>query len=429
MCRILCIAVGLAAILPVTSASSQDEPHSVARPLEGPPFEATLRRIEPDRLVLAAQDKERTIALDDLLLWGRPADVRRGSYLLLVDGGVVAGEVKAITADQVQLESTHRPGLWKANRLARGSVRGIVYQSSAHPQERDRWEARAFASGGTQDRLLLVSGDMLAGTLLESMPAAESGEASSTLRFLPAGGKEVLSVPLDRVIAIALADKTAGREAPRETDSRDFWLGLADGSLLRASAVETKDDTISITLAGGRSLQARSIDDDVEPPEPFTSRVVFVQPLSARVVFLSDLKTIGFKHVPLLDWPAEHATDRSVARSRLRAGGQRFLKGIGMPATSRLAYDVPAGARRFEAEIAVDDAAERAGSVVFRVYLEAAGGTWQAAYESKIVRGGDAPQFVRVELGSAERLALVVDMADHGDARDWADWLNARFVK
>jgi hypothetical protein len=100
-----------------------------------------------------------------------------------------------------------------------------------------------------------------------------------------------------------------------------------------------------------------------------------------------------------------------------------------MPATSRLAYEIPEDAKRFEAEIAIDDDAERAGSVIFRVFLEVPGQTWRPAFESKTLRGGDQLQPVRVELGAARRLALVVDMADYGDQCDWADWLNARFVK
>jgi hypothetical protein len=157
--------------------------------------------------------------------------------------------------------------------------------------------------------------------------------------------------------------------------------------------------------------------------------VAFLQPLSPRVTYLSDVQTIGFKHVPLLDWQQDYANDRSVTRSRLRASGRAFVKGIGMPATSRLAYDIPEGAKQFEAEIAIDDDAGRSGSIVFRVFLEASGQPWKPAFESKILRGGDGLQNVRVELGDARRLALVADMADHGDQRDWADWLNARFVK
>jgi hypothetical protein len=340
---------------------------------------------------------------------------------LLTDGSVIAGEVTAIDGEQVEFVSTRRPGMWKANRLPRALVRAIVFQASANPLERDKLNAKLLAAEA-EDRLLMASGDSLSGNLIDAAAASEEDRALR-FRFSPPGVKQPLTLDQERIVAVTLGGGKASRNPAR------FWLGLADGSLLAVADIETKRDDIAVRLPSGTELLAHAVDNDVEPPESFWTRVAFVQAILSRVSYLSDLKTIGFKHVPLLDWPLEFANDRSVAGSRLRAGGTRFIKGIGMPATSRLAYDIPAGAKQFEAEVAIDDAAERAGSVVFRVFLESDEGIWKPAHESKTLRGGDPPQSVEVELGAARRLALVVDMADHGDERDYADWLNARFVK
>jgi hypothetical protein len=117
-----------------------------------------------------------------------------------------------------------------------------------------------------------------------------------------------------------------------------------------------------------------------------------------------------------------------VLGTRLRAGRAVIPRGIGMPSASRLAYDV-AGYRRFEAEITVDDAAELAGSVVFKVLLEKSPNEWSAGYESKVVRGGDGPMPISVDLVGAARMALIADFADRGDSCDYADWLHARLTK
>jgi hypothetical protein len=45
-----------------------------------------------------------------------------------------------------------------------------------------------------------------------------------------------------------------------------------------------------------------------------------------------------------------------------------------------------------------------------------------------VVRGGDAPTHISVELGDATAIALLVDFADRGDERDLANWLNPRLV-
>lgn len=396
-----------------------------ARLLDGGQFDATLSRLDEGAAVFAAGDRERRVLLKDLLFWGRPSEIRKGSYLLLADGGVVVGDITSVAADHIELTSARRPGLWKASRLPRKEVRAIVYKSSASLPERERFDFRQLSSADTQDRLLLTGGDSLIGTLLDSKAADEPDGAAPALRFLLPGAKEPLTIGQDRIVAAILA----GRVASKPAASAGFWLGMADGSLVLTSDIKASDGSVTVALANGASLEAEAVDNDVEPPESFWSRVSLMQPLSPRVSYLSDLKTIGFKHVPLFDWQIDFANDRSVTHSRLRAGGERFVKGVGMPATSRLAYEVPAGASLFEAEIALDDEADLGGSVIFRVFLQSPGESWQPAYESKVVRGGDPPQQVRVELGEARRLALVVDMADHGDQRDWADWLNARFVK
>lgn len=403
---------------------SQEPLPDSARFIDGSTFAAELAGIEEKAVKLLASGKERAVSLEDLLDWGRPAEIRKGTYLLLADGGVIAGDVTSITAEQATITSSRRPGLWKPSQVSRKDIVAVVYQSSANPAARERRDYELLKDSDSQNRLLLIDGDSLRGSLLDSSPSEEEG-ASPVLRFLIPGGKEPLKIPQDRVVAAVLG----GKRLAAVVEPTGFWLGMADGSLIRAAQLTSAGEIVSISLTNGTTLEAAAMDTDVEPPESFWSRVSFLQPLSQRVVYLSDLKTIGFKHVPLLDRQQDYARDRCVTNSLLRASGRRFVKGIGMPATSRLAYDIPDGAKRFEAEIAVDDDAGRAGSVVFRVFLESSSGSWKSTFESKIVRGGDAPQSVRVELGDARRLALVADMADHGDQRDWADWLNARFVK
>jgi hypothetical protein len=405
-------------------ALSAEPPLPLARFTDGTTYAANSARLDKDILHLHGERDVRSLRLSDLIVWGAPVDVRRGSYLLLADGGAIAGDVTGLSSDELHFESVRRPGLWRTNTLTRASVQGIVYQASANAQERDRWEAEFFTRDAKHDRLLLVSGDVLTGTLLEITRGNADDDATPRFRLLVPGGKTPLEIPQPRVAAVALAE----RSAP-ETSKGSFWLGLADGSVVLTSSVAVKGDRVLVTLAAGQTLAARAEDNDIEPPESFWSRVVFLQPLSTNVTYLSDLRTLGFKQVPLLDWQQEFTADRSVPDSKLRVQGQRYLKGIGMPATSRLAYDIPPGTKHFEAEVAVDDAAQGDGSVIFRVYLETDGGKWNVATETKIIRGGDVPFALRVPLGAAKRIALVVEMADYGDVRDYADWLNARFVK
>ena len=63
-------------------------------------------------------------------------------------------------------------------------------------------------------------------------------------------------------------------------------------------------------------------------------------------------------------------------------------------------------------------------SVVVRVFADA-----EERYRSPIVRGGEAPLAISVDVSGAQRLSLVVDHADRGDQLDRADWLDARLIK
>ena len=101
-----------------------------------------------------------------------------------------------------------------------------------------------------------------------------------------------------------------------------------------------------------------------------------------------------------LEWPL--ARDHNVLGQPLMVGGKRYIKGLGMHSAARLTIKFERAYRRFEAEIAIDDAAKGRGSVVFGVYAEREN-KWAEAYKSDMVRGGESPQSVSVDLGGAER--------------------------
>jgi alpha-galactosidase len=84
--------------------------------------------------------------------------------------------------------------------------------------------------------------------------------------------------------------------------------------------------------------------------------------------------------------------------------------------------------RHFVAEIALDDTAGQRGSVIFRVFV-AREGQWREALTSGVLRGGDPPQPISVDIAGAQAITLIVDYADQGDELDHANWLDARLVK
>lgn len=131
------------------------------------------------------------------------------------------------------------------------------------------------------------------------------------------------------------------------------------------------------------------------------------------------LETLDLKAV--VQGRGEAAANRSVAGKPLSIGGKRFVHGVGTNANSSFPIDLKGAATRFEAQVGVDDAVKPKGRVVFRVLVDG-----KQRYHSGIMRGGDAPRPVNVDLRGARRLELLVENQGGYIFQQMADWAQAR---
>lgn len=397
----------------------------------------------PAKLQFDVGGKEQDWKPGDLVRWGVPREAVRGH-------GVLLGGASLVIVDQWELDDTRftvplgAASVATEMSLPRTSVRGVVLSWPAEPAQRERLVRRLAESRGAQDQILLENGDTLTG-MIERTVRVPRGRAAGLTPAAPrpvgaaADGDDAtransgddlepgvsiktlagtLSVSFDRVAAIAF------RGLPTSAEpfvGPHVLLGFADGSLLDVKSARRDGERFTVTLADDTTFES--------DPQWLWGDAVFVQPLGAGVVYLSDLPELGYKHVPLLDREWSFGRDRNVSGLRPRNGGAAWIKGIGMHSTSRLAYELNGGYASLQAELAIDDAADRHGSVVFRVYVDRGEGTWQNAYESPIVRHGDATRAIQVDLRGVLRMALIVDAADWGDVGDHANWLDARLVR
>jgi hypothetical protein len=375
-----------------------------AVPVEGAAFKARLRTVDADwRLTfdgsLAASAPKEMVAAD-LCWWGRWAEPRGQTQILLIDGSLIVADVAGMDKEQAVLD-------WKSGgavKLPLEIVAGIVFHPPADPQSADALLAKLPTSGGDADRLLLVNGDSIGGELLSL--------ADDTVHMRTAAGK--LDVRTDKIAAVAMNSALAAK--PRPASAR-AWLGLADGSRLLVSSMVDDGAKAQITLAAGPRITLGADD------------ICALQPLDGRTQYLSDLKPASYQYIPFLDLTWPYHTDRNVLGTELRAAGRLYLKGIGMHSASRLTYLLDKPYRSFAAEIAIDDQTVGRGSVVFRVYTDDGSGKWQLKYDSPVIRGGATPLPISVDLTGAKRVSLLIDFADQGDVQGHADWLNARLLK
>ncbi len=121
------------------------------------------------------------------------------------------------------------------------------------------------------------------------------------------------------------------------------------------------------------------------------------------------------------DWGDPHR-DQSVEGRPLSIGGRHFDHGLGTHATSSLYLSVN-GAKKFSASVGVDNEKDgSAASVEFFVL-----GDGRELWRSGVMRAGEGPKSLDVDLSGIKTLALKVGDAGDGIDSDHADWADAQF--
>ncbi len=402
----------LAVMLLVTYAVAATDP-PLAKMIDTDDFQGQLAGIDKDwNLTFRVERDERQVTAADLQSWGEFRDREGSSLVLLADGGMLATEVLEISRAHV----TVKPKSWRQLKMPLEVVRGIIFRPPAGTLQRDRLIFDILSATGSKDKLLLKNGDRISGVLVDPPDAADS--ASFRLETKSDG----YTIPRDRLVAVTFNPTLIATAKPRPLHA---WAGFRDGSLLLVDQVAMVENHLELKLPAGIVL--RSFPDR---PARLWREFRFLQPASPRITYLSKLKPLanGYKPVAFLDTAWPYQADRNVLGGRLRASGDVCLQGIGMHSASRLAYSLDEEYRRFEADLAIDDAAGRAGSVQFQVVVDKGAG-WQSGFKSEIIRGAEAPVPVNVDLRGVRRIVLLVNFADHGDSWDHANWLNARLIK
>lgn len=114
-------------------------------------------------------------------------------------------------------------------------------------------------------------------------------------------------------------------------------------------------------------------------------------------------------------------TNASMRGQALTVAGRVFARGVGTHAHSTLWLDLGGHGGRFEAWVGLDDAANGAGSVQFRVVADG-----RRRYESPVLKPGAAAVAVSVDLAGVQTLLLEVLDGGDGVSYDHADWGEAR---
>lgn len=369
--------------------------------------------LDDEKLIFQIDGQDRPVGIEELISWSTRRINYEKQVVLLNDGSqIVLAESWTgkpnwqLTENKVVASSA----LFGQVELPRSLVRAILIRAPKGIRARTRFVDQQIGNQISLEGLRLVNGDQWDG---ERVSVSNADEQQGQQIEIQRSGQRI-AIPNKQVAAIVL-------NPSQSTPQQPPWLtvGTRDGSLLKVMRLRADSNQLRMKLAGGAELAGGDSSD-----------VTYLRSHRAPVTFLSDQQPASYRHVPYLQVPWKYRRDRNVLGTLLQAGGRIYDKGLGLHTASRLTYDLTTlegrePPQRFIASVAVDDAAGKRGSVVFRVYLRRAN-QWQQAYTSPVVRGGDEPLAVSVELLDATQLALVTDFADRGDELDYANWLEAR---
>jgi len=144
--------------------------------------------------------------------------------------------------------------------------------------------------------------------------------------------------------------------------------------------------------------------------------LIFSDAATAETVSLGSLDVSKVKQ----GWGEPHA-DKSVEGNQISIGKKKFEHGLGTHAESTLIISLKGGSEHLSAYVGVDDeVGDNPGSVEFRVL-----GDDRELWKSKVMRAGQEPEKVDVDLKGCQTLQLLVTDADDGIGYDHADWADA----
>jgi len=165
--------------------------------------------------------------------------------------------------------------------------------------------------------------------------------------------------------------------------------------------------TVSTSFAGPANAQIAGNDKDIVRLNEAPADSVWVETLN--LAYMSQ------------DFGTPNPS-KTVDGNPLTLGGVVFPHGLGSHAKSEIAINLKGVATKFVSMVGVDDERKSNGdaSVTFEVWVDG-----KKVFASGVMRGGQAPKLVSVDLKGAKKLVLTVGDADDGISDDHADWAGA----
>ncbi len=153
-------------------------------------------------------------------------------------------------------------------------------------------------------------------------------------------------------------------------------------------------------------------------------RIAAIDVAGGRWVWLTELRPLSFEQVPMLALGWDFAIDRNVRGAPLTVAGVAYEHGIGVHSRSVLIYELDGKYREFVTSFGIDDDSGPLADVNVSILVDG-----QRRHESAHLRRGALVGPVRLDVARAGRIELVVDFGDNGDVQDRFDWIEPALIR
>ncbi|MBW7866081.1 MAG: NPCBM/NEW2 domain-containing protein [Candidatus Hydrogenedentes bacterium] len=152
--------------------------------------------------------------------------------------------------------------------------------------------------------------------------------------------------------------------------------------------------------------------------------VIFL--LAACVPALAETRTVWLDELDLgvihQGWGTPQPR-KSVKEREILMGGKRYERGVGSHAPGSIHVELDGNAERFQAVVGLDDEVGGQGSATIKVF-----GDGKLLFESAVLKGGNAPVTLDLDVSGLRRLTLIMGDAGDGISYDNVDWADAKFI-
>jgi hypothetical protein len=385
-------------------ADEPDTPRFVLHRAEGDLPVGTLKKLDEDWSVRLAGPKPLRASGADFIALRRLRtplpDRPLGEQIIFVNGDQVPGSLREIANERLRFRpGSGLDGEWE---LPVSALSVLWWGNREGRDDADQLRRHWVAERRSRDRVLLRNGDVLEGILTT---------LDQQTLHLEVKRKEI-RIARDKVAGVALSTELTRVPQPRGAYGH---LVLANGCRLTLVSAQCDD---------GKTLTGQTLfDNAVKVP---VDQIIALDLHQGRAVYLSDLKPLRYEHTPYLGiaWP--FVTDGSVTGHDLRLQDSTYDKGLGMHSQSRLTYELAGGYQWFEAMVGPDALDGRPGGARIQVLVD---GRAQELGGEKGTADTPGPRWLRVKVGGARELTLVVEFGRRGDVQGHVNWADARLIK